>query len=153
MIVPFDHCYFGRPGAPCLKYLAHTNKFGYKTIEVPVGINAFILNSPKAELYVGLTALAAFTIQSYYKAYIPGLVLGSGKLRHHEFNLFSKSLHGSFGAGYKINEQLKINFELFYRLVYRQRADPVLFESNSKWIRNDFNNYGLLVGIFYKIKV
>ena len=66
MKVPFNHCFFSSPGEFCTDILAHVDKYGYKTLEVPIGINKYLITRGRFELYLNLTGLVALDFQSFY---------------------------------------------------------------------------------------
>lgn len=146
MRVPFDHCYFLQPGEACLHYLAHVDEYGYKTIEVPIGINGYLISSKGFELYANLTAMTAFDFQSYYHPFIPK----TGTEKNTELNLFSASLTASLGFGFPLTEKLKINFEPFVRLIHTQRLDPLLITGYENR-RTSFDNYGGHFLLMYRL--
>jgi len=146
MKVPFDHCYFLLPGEGCTYILAHVDRFGYKTIEIPLGINKYLIIRDKWELYVNLNAITAYDFQSFYHPYIPKMETKT----HREINLFSSSLTSSFGFVYNLTNKIKINIEPFIRLVHTQRIDPILITGyEKKWTY--FDNFGGYFLLLYRL--
>jgi hypothetical protein len=146
MTVPFNHCAFLEPGQGCTFILAHVDEFGYKTIEIPVGINKYFVAKDRWELYSNLNVVTAFDYASYYGAYVPD----TGMFENRELNLFSGSLTGSVGIVANILPGLKVGFEPFIRLVHVQRKDPILLTGYEKpwtYFDNDGGNVLLLIGI------
>lgn len=146
MRVPFDYCFFSQPGEFCMDYLAHVDQYGYKTIEIPIGINSYLICSKSFELYANLMTLTAFDFQSYYLPYHSK----SGMERNNDLNLFSGSLTASLGFGIPLTERLKINFEPFIRLVHAQRLDPILITGYDNKL-SSFDNYGGHFLLLYRL--
>lgn len=137
MEVPFNHCYFSNPGEFCTAILAHVDKYGYRTLEVPIGINRYFISNGSMEIYINVTALTAFDFQSFYNPNI----IGTETVVNKEVNLFSGSLISGFGFGYHLTEKLKINLEPFVRLIHTRRQDPILITGyEDKWTH--FDNLG-----------
>jgi hypothetical protein len=137
MKVPFNHCAFLEPGQGCTFILAHVNEYGYKTIEIPVGINKYLVTKDRWELYSNLNIATAIGYASYYGAYMPDM----GMLENRELSLFSGSLTGSVGLAVNIVPGIKVGFEPFIRLVHVQRTDPILSTGYEKrWTY--FDNFG-----------
>lgn len=146
MTVPFDHCFFLEEGQNCLLFLAHVDSYGYKTIEIPIGINKYLVTNNKFELYLTLTALTAFDYQSFYNPYLPK----TEKEISHSINLFSNSFTGGLGLGYSLTERIKLNAESFVRFIHRQRKDPILFTGYEKeWTH--FDNLGGHLLLLYRL--
>lgn len=138
MIVPYDHCQFLKEGEGCTYILAHVDRYGYKTIEIPLGINKYLLTKGRWEMYGNLNAVTAYDIQSFYNPYIPE----SEIKKINEFNFFSGSLTGSMGVGYNLTDQLRLNIEPFVRLIHTQRIDPILITGYEEaWTY--FDNFGV----------
>ncbi|WPR76488.1 hypothetical protein [Algoriphagus sp. NG3] len=145
MIVPFDHCHFSEPGVSCTKILAHVEKYGYNTIEIPLGINKYIISKEKWELYMNLNAVTAYDFQSFYISYIPKMETKKKR----EINHFSTSLTGTIGFAYKVTDKTKFIAEPFMRLAHKQRLDPILITGREKE-RTNFDNHGLHLLLLYR---
>jgi hypothetical protein len=137
MIVPFSFCSFLEPGEGCPYILATVSEFGYKTVELPLGINKYVLDIKKFELYLNLTYVVAFDLQSYYHSAIPAV--GIKKLN--KTQVFSNSVLSGFGCSYHLTENIKLTVEPFIRLVHTQRHDPILITGYEKR-RTNLDNYG-----------
>lgn len=146
MVVPFDHCYFSQQGEVCTQILAHVDKYGYKTFEIPLGINKYLVNKDNWELYINLTVITAIDFQSYYYPYIPEMEIK----KNNNISLFSGSLTSGLGLGYDITEKIKINIEPFIRLIHIQREDPILITGyEEKWTY--FDNFGGQLLLLFKL--
>jgi len=146
MVVPFDHCYFSQQGEGCTQILAHVDKYGYKTFEIPLGINKYFVNKDNWELYINLTAITAIDFQSYYYPYIPEMETK----KNNNISLFSGSLTSGLGLGYNITKKVKINIEPFIRLIHIQREDPILITGyEEKWTY--FDNFGGQLSLLFKL--
>lgn len=146
MKVPFDHCYFLKPGEGCTHILAHVDGYGYKTIEIPLGVNKYLVTKNKWTIYINLNIVTAIDLQSFYKPYIPIME----KQTINEINLFSSSLTNSIGFGYYLTERLMLNIEPFIRLIHTQRIDPILITGNEKrWTY--FDNFGSHLLLLYRL--
>lgn len=143
MIVPYNHCNFEEF---CTDILAHVNRYGYKTIEIPLGVNLYIISDEKWELYVNASAMTAFDFQSIYHPYLPKTEART----INEFNFFSGSLTGGLGLGYRLSENVKINMEPFVRVIHAQRTDPILITGYEER-RTNFDNLGLHVLFLYRL--
>lgn len=137
MTIPFNHCYFLNPEEGCTYILAHVERYGYKTIEIQLGINKYLIVKDRWELYINLTAMTAFDFQSFYNPHIPKMEMK----KNNEVNWFSNSLTSGLGFGYNVTKKLKINIEPFVRLVHTQRIDPILITGYEEK-RTNFDNYG-----------
>lgn len=146
MIVPFNHCFFLEPGEGCTYILAHVDKYGYKTIEIPLGINRYLIIKDKWELYINVNGVTAFDFQSFYNPFIPKI----GTKTNKETNRFSTSLIGSLGFSYNLTDKIKINVEPFIRLVHTQRIDPILITGHEKRSTN-FDNFGGHFLLLYRL--
>jgi len=146
MIIPFNHCYFLGPNEDCAYILAHVDKFGYKTIEIPLGINKYLITKDKWELYININTVTAYDFQSFYNPYIPKMETKT----NNEINLFSNSLTSSLGITYNLTKKLKINIEPFIRIVHTQRIDPILITGyEKKW--TNFDNFGGHFLLLYRL--
>lgn len=146
MIVPYNHCYFLKPGEGCAYFLAHVDKYGYKTMEIPLGINKYLISKDKWELYINVNAITAFDFQSFYNPYLPK----SGTKTKKGINFFSGSLTSSVGLAYNITDKIKINMEPFIRVAHTQRIDPILTTGyEEKWTR--FDNLGWHFLVLYRL--
>ena len=146
MIVPFDHCHFLEPGEGCTYILAHVDKYGYKTIEIPLGINKYLITKDKWELYININTVTAYDFQSFYNPYIPKMETKTNS----EINLFSSSLTSSVGFAYNLTDKIKINVEPFIRLIHTQRIDPILITGYEKRWTN-FDNFGGHFLLLYRL--
>ena len=146
MIVPFDHCYFLQQGEGCTNILAHVDKYGYKTFEIPFGISKDVVNKDKWELYINLTLITAIDFQSFYNPYIPEMET----VKNNNINIFSGSITSGLGFGYNVTKNIKINIEPFIRLIHTQRADPILITGyEEEWTY--FDNSGVHLSILLKL--
>lgn len=146
-LVPYNHCLFDGDGLLCDDILEFANRYGYQTIEIPVGINKYFSAQGVWEFYYNLTVLTAYDFQAYYH---PGYSSKKGNEIDHAFNAFSGSLTGGMGFGFDLTEKVKINLEPFVRLVYTQREDCILSSS----VRKDwtyFDNFGAHLSILYRL--
>lgn len=146
MIVPFNYCSFLEPGEGCPYLLAHTNKFGYKTAEVSLGVNKYLIAQNKVELYINLTSLAAFNFQSYYYSFTPAV----GRKNMDQLNVYSTSLLSGLGYSYSLTERIKVTIEPFIRLIHVQRQDPILLTGHERR-RTNFDNYGSHLLLMFRI--
>lgn len=143
MIVPYNHCYFEEF---CTYILAHVDSYGYKTIEIPLGVNLYIISDEKWELYVNASAITAFDFQAIYHPYLPKTEVRTTN----DFNFFSGSLTTGLGLGYHLTEKVKISMEPFIRVIHAQRADPILITGyEKKW--SNFDNLGLHLLLLYRL--
>src|SRR5690606_40200561 len=46
MIVPYNHCYFEEF---CTYILAHVDRYGYKTIDIPLGDNLYVVSNDNGD--------------------------------------------------------------------------------------------------------
>jgi hypothetical protein len=146
MIVPFNHCYFLQPGQGCTYILAHVDRYGYKTIEIPLGINKYLVTKDRWELYINLNTIIAYDFQSFYNPYIPKMETKT----INEVNLFSSSLTSSVGFAYNLTKKIKINIEPFIRIIHTQRIDQILITGNEKnWTY--FDNFGGHLLLLYRL--
>ena len=145
-IIPFNHCYFLAPGEGCNYMLAHVDQYGYKTIEIPVGINKYFLTKEKWEVYFNVNVITAFDFQSFYNPYLPKTEIKTIK----KVNFFSGSLTSSVGLAYSVTDRIKLNVEPFIRVVHVQRIDPILTTGyEEKWTR--FDNLGWHFLVLYRL--
>lgn len=141
MNIPFDYCSFLEPGENCPYVLAHVDEYGYKTIELPLGISKFFVNHANWELYFNLNVLTAYDFQSFYHPYIQ---------ENNEFNLFSGSLTSGVGVSHYLTEKIKINVEPFTRIIHTQRKDQFLIVGEERaWTY--FDNLGGHVLLLYRL--
>jgi hypothetical protein len=134
MSVPYNHCYFLQPGEGCTKILMHVDKYGYQTLEIPLGINGYLMGNSRLELYVNATALTAFSFQSFYQ---PSAAPRTETISKPGW--FSHSLTSSLGVGYKLTDKIKLSIEPFVRLIHTQKTDPVLitgYENRRTYLDN-----------------
>ncbi len=143
MTVPYNHCFFE---GHCTKILAHVNKYGYKTIEIPLGVNLYVVSNNKWELYFNANGVTAFDFQSIYHPYLPKTEART----INEFNFFSGSLTTGLGLGYCLSEKIKINMEPFVRIIHAQRTDPILITGYEER-RTNFDNLGLHLLLLYRL--
>jgi hypothetical protein len=146
MMLPFNHCYFLPPGQGCPLILAHLDRYGYKTLELPVGINQYLLSKNKLELYLSLTALTAFSFQAVYNSQVPFI----GTKRMNAIHYFSTSLTSSLGVGYRLSENVKLIIEPFVRLMHRQRKDSILFVAYEDRLTH-FDNFGAHLYFMFRL--
>lgn len=143
MIVPYNHCNFEEF---CTYILAHVDRYGYKTIEIPLGVNLYVVSNNKWELYFNANGVTAFDFQSIYHPYLPKTEART----INEFNFFSGSLTTGLGLGYHLTEKVKISMEPFIRVIHAQRSDPILITGyEKKW--TNFDNLGLHVLFLYRL--
>ncbi|HLT06278.1 MAG TPA: hypothetical protein VK014_02065 [Cyclobacteriaceae bacterium] len=143
MIVPYNHCNFEEF---CTYILAHVDRYGYKTIEIPLGVNLYVVSNNKWELYFNANGVTAFDFQSIYHPYLPETEART----INEFNFFSGSLTTGLGLGYHLTEKVKISMEPFIRVIHAQRSDPILITGyEKKW--TNFDNLGLHVLFLYRL--
>lgn len=136
-IVSYNHCDFPDPGLPCDDILKYLDNYGYKTIEIPLGVNKYLLTKEKWELYGNVNAVTAYDVHSFYNPRFQE----TGTISHNEINFSSSSLTSSAGLAYNLTNKLKINFEPFIRMIHLQRVDPVLRKNEIiKWTH--FDNFG-----------
>lgn len=122
MTVPFSHCSFLGPGGLCTSILAHVDRYGYKTVEVPLGVTGYLIHTAKFQAYLGLSGVAAVSVQSFYSPFLPALEF----MTLDETHYFGTSLLGNLGIGYSPVPGLRIAVEPFLRVTHRQRLDPIL---------------------------
>jgi len=145
-IVSYDHCYFSEPGLPCDFILKSIDKYGYKTIEIPLGVNKYLVTKEKWELYVNVNAITAYDVYSFYDPRLQG----TETVSHNEINFSSSSLTSSAGLAYNLTNKFKINFEPFIRMIHLQRVDPVLRKNEIiKWTH--FDNFGGHFLVLYRL--
>lgn len=143
MTVPYNHCYFEEF---CTSILAHVDRYGYKIIEVPLGVNLYLVSNDKWELYFNANGITAFDFQSVYHPYLPKTEART----NNDLNFFSGSLTTGLGVGYHLTEKVKINMEPFIRVIHAQRADPILITGyEKKW--TNFDNLGLHLLLLYRL--
>jgi hypothetical protein len=143
MTVPYNHCYFEEF---CTAILAHVDRYGYKTMEIPLGVNLYIISDEKWEFYVNASAMTAFDFQSVYHPYLPKTEARTNS----DLNFFSGSMTTGLGLGYHVTEKVMMNIEPFIRVIHAQRADPILITGyEKKW--TNFDNLGLHVLLLYRL--
>lgn len=141
MTVFYDHCYFSE--GDCELDLRSAHSYGYRTIEIPLGISKYLSAGDIWGFYTNLNIMTAIDFQSYYT--------GGGKISStNELHFFSCSLTHNFGLTRNIMERFQLTFEPFIRLVNVQRDDPILILSTErKW--TFFNNFGAHLLLLYSL--
>lgn len=135
----YDHCFDLPSGYACNMILTSVPKFGYHTIELPMGINRYFKIKNKFQFYTSLTGIICYDFQSFY---------GTQKLN--KIHLFSGSIVGGVGTSYKISEGIKLAFEPFVRLLYKQKIDPIILVTLEKtWAT--FDNLGGSLVLMYTL--
>jgi hypothetical protein len=140
MVLNFDFCHFADY---CPEIYSFTKRFGYKTIEVPLSLNKYIISNQKWELYLHAGLLGAVDFQSFYDD-------GFHHFKNKGWNLFSASATGGVGAGYRLSPKISVNLGTFVRLAHTQRPDVYLWEgAGKKWTY--FDNFGGNLMVLFQI--
>lgn len=146
MKVPYNHCFDLPPGTGCTNILAHVNNFGYKTLEMPIGISAYPVSTKKFELYLKLNVVPAIDYQSYYQ---PSPLSSTQHTSiNKEWNYFGTSVITAAGVGVNLTKNLKVNAEPFLRLVHYQRNDPIIITGEHQR-RTKYDNFGAHMMLSY----
>lgn len=146
MKVPYNHCYFLEPEEACTYILAHVDGFGYKTIEIPIGISRYLVQRNKIGFFLSIAAMPAFDFQSYYNPYIPVSETETIK----KINMFSGSIISSAGISYAVAERLLLTAEPFIRVLYLQREDNILIIGQERdWTY--FDNFGIQFSMLFRL--
>ncbi|PRY87954.1 hypothetical protein CLW00_10574 [Mongoliibacter ruber] len=138
MSVPFDHCSL-QPGQPCAHILMHTDRYGYRNIEGQLGINKYVLQRKKWDLFLSGSVVTASSLSSYYRNQFNT----SKKFENRSQNRFGTSWLGGMGIGYKPNPGIKFTLEPFVRIAHEQRIDPIIITGHEE-ARSSFDNYGVV---------
>lgn len=143
-IVSYNHCYFS--DGLCDQMLRYLDKYGYKTIEIPLGINKYLVTKEKWEFYFNVNAVTAYDVHSFYDPCFQE----TETITQNRINFSSSSLTSSAGLTYNLTNKLKINFEPFIRLIHLQRIDSVLRHNyENKWTH--FDNFGGHFLLLYRL--
>lgn len=146
-LVLYNHCYLTfQSEFPCDTRARYLDKYGYKTIEIPLGVNKYLVTKEKWELYINVNAVTAYDFHSFYNPSSQE----TETITHNKINFSSSSLTSSAGLAYNLTNKLKINFEPFIRLIHLQRTDPALRNNDIiKWTH--FDNFGGHFLVLYRL--
>ena len=138
MSVPFDHCSL-QPGQICNDILLHTDRYGYRNIEGQLGINKYVLQGKRWDVFLSSSIVTAWSISSYYGNQFNS----SDKFENNSGDFFGTSWLGGMGIGYKLTPKVKFTLEPFVRLAHKQRIDPIILTGYEE-ARSNFDNHGLV---------
>ncbi len=137
--VPYDHCFDLPPEYACTHNMTWARTFGYKTVELPLGISKYLITKNKFELYTNLTGTICYNYQSFY-----------GAVKNNKINLFSSAVTSNIGFSYNPHKNLKLIVEPFIRMLYKQQVDPILlWRPEHQWAY--FDNFGANLLLMYKL--
>jgi hypothetical protein len=129
-----------QPGVFCHFARYQVESYGYRTLEVPLGLNRYLIHRGQWEVYFQVNLLSAFDYRSYYGALTP---------ETNTLSYFSSSLTGGMGFSYRVSNGWRLTFEPFLRTVHHQRKDQVLVSRGNNQFSH-VDNYGMTVLLMFR---